>query len=349
MKAIFGIYSKHEDFSGALLYKLKRKHTTEAGDCLSRSAAHIKNTAANMYLSVAWDIKNSDNIFRVCLIECANDFTWNAAKLQALYRKYNSQIHSECRPSIVTWLMHDNTVMKTKLDVIYGSDYKLNLVLSKGARKGNMKRSIQIDPRRLVLLLSMLIVLIYTVSLSIEPLIKLNIHNRCSTINLMFPTYIPGYELERHRAPSYKVYAGDRMRSSFLFHHLHKSNGTLIYKLQRKQSYKSTEIDEDILSATHLLVVWKVYESTRLYADVLLVEDKGLDWNKYDLAILYQKYIDQFKLHSGSATKTWSLDDNIALMTALEIKNRDHMLNITISEVERYNNARTPAYIDSRG
>jgi hypothetical protein len=55
---------------------------------------------------------------------------------------------------------------------------------------------------------------------------------------------------------------------------------------------------------------------------------------------------DQDGLFSDITTKTWSLDNNIALMTTFEIMNENRILNITISEVERDNNTRMPVHID---
>jgi hypothetical protein len=120
--------------------------------------------------------------------------------------------------------------------------------------------------------------------------------------------------------------------------------GVLMYKLQRKQTHKSIEFGKDISSATYLLVVWEFSRFNELYADVLLVEhDKGFD--KDALKHLYKndkKYI----LHSSLVIETWLLNDNAALIATSETMNEGHLLNITISQVERYNYVRTPAYID---
>jgi hypothetical protein len=82
-----------------------------------------------------------------------------------------------------------------------------------------------------------------------------------------------------------------------------------------------------------------------LHADVLLVEHNE-EFDKDSLKKLYNKNINQFKLCSGSTTEIWSLDDNTALTTSLEIKNRGRLLDITISKVNRYNCTRTPAHVD---
>jgi hypothetical protein len=161
---------------------------------------------------------------------------------------------------------------------------------------------------------------------------------------LTSPTYITSDGLENHRPPNYKVYAGNTMRTGFIIKSDRMSYGALIYKIQKRQPHESTEINEDTSSAAHLLVVWRISESKKLYADVLMVvHDKILD--KDDLRELYRKNFDRFRLCPDAATKTWLLDDNTALMTTLNIMKKEHVLDITLSEVEKDNNAREPAHI----
>jgi hypothetical protein len=174
----------------------------------------------------------------------------------------------------------------------------------------------------------------YAVSLSVRPSVKLNIHNQCLNTDLTSLIYVTGDELEAHRAPDYKVYAGNIMRSSFAIDKSgNASYGVLMYRLQRRQLHTS--------SATHLLIVWRISESKKLCADVLLVEH-----DKDHLRALHGKNVDRFKLCSDSATEAWSLDDHIALMTRFKIANEDCTLDITISEVERDLDARMPARVD---
>jgi hypothetical protein len=193
----------------------------------------------------------------------------------------------------------------------------------------------------------MLIVLMYAVSFYIWSSFKLNIHNQCSNIDLVSPTYITHGRLDWHKSPNYKVCAGDTIRSGFIIKSYDVSCGALIYGIQRKRTHESTEISEDTSSVVHLLVVWRFFESNKLYADVLLVvHDKGFDWNRDNLEEFYNKNSNRFRLCSDSATETWLLDDNVTLMTTFGIMNNDRVLEITISEVERDNNTRMPVRID---
>jgi hypothetical protein len=136
------------------------------------------------------------------------------------------------------------------------------------------------------------------------------------------------------------------MKSSFIIMPGNWSFCALIYRLQKKQIYESAEISENTSSVVHFLVVWGISKSTQLYADVLLVEHEGFDWDKDDLEALYRKNNSRFRLRSDSAAETWLLDDNIALIIAFEIMNEDRILNIAIFEVKRNDNTRTPAHID---
>jgi hypothetical protein len=142
MVASFGIGSEQYYFKGALLYKLQRKHS---------SRVSIKETAASMYLLVVWDIGWYVYGFYVRLIECTNDFTWDENKLWALHDQYKYEFRKTYKDSIITWLMNDSTLMKTKFDVIYGSDYKLDIIISEGTLKHDTKEPIQFDLKRLVL------------------------------------------------------------------------------------------------------------------------------------------------------------------------------------------------------
>jgi hypothetical protein len=343
IEANFEISSEQYYFKGALLYKLQKKNAIKTGNHLNSSTAFVKDTAKNMYLWVIWDVRIYEPKFFVRLIECTNDFTWDEDRLWALYWKYNYQFRENYKSSISTWLMHDGTVMKTKHVVTYGSNYELDIIISEGTGKYDMERPIDIDPKRLVLSLLIVIILLYGISLSIQPSIKLNIHNRCLNVDLVSPTYITRNWLGCYKAPDYKVCTGDMTRSCFVIGL--KNDGALIYRLQRKRSRESTEIDKDISSATQLLVIWRLSDSKELYTDVLLIKhDKGFD--KDNLEKLHHKNIYRFRLYSIPVIETWLLDDNTVLMTTFEIMNGDHTLNITISEIERYNGAMAPVHID---
>jgi hypothetical protein len=334
IEASFGIDSRQGDFKAVLLYKLQRKYITKTDDRSGSSIASIENT--NIYLLVVWNVENERDEFYACLIECpADDFTWNEDKLWALHRQYNDQFLKNYKYKTISWLMYGDTVIETRCSATYGLDYKLDIAISEETGKYNMDEPIQIDPKRLVSLLSILIVLMYAVSIPIEPSFKLNIYNRCSTIDLLSPAYITHGWSKCCRAPNYRVCTGDIMRSGFIIKSDNEFDGALIYKLQKKQLHKSTENNRDTSSAVQLLVVWRIAEFKVLYADILLVKhDKRLD--KDNLRELYHGNFCRFRLCPDATTETWSLDGNTGLLTAFNTTYRENLiLNITISEVER--------------
>jgi hypothetical protein len=361
MEASFGIDPVQEDFRCFLSYKLQRKYATRTVNKSNSSTVPIENTATNMYLLVALYVKVIYQNFSVRLIECNYNFTWDEDKLWAFYKQYSYIFSMDYEYKITTWLIDDDAVMKISHDITYRSDYKLDIIISEGIWKHNMRKPVKLDPNGLVSSLSMLIVLIYTVRLFIRPSFKLNIHNQCLNVDLISPTNITANWLDCHRPPYHKVCAGDTMKSNFIIKLNNVSDklfasmfnvleynpyAALIYRLQRRRSHESIEVREDTSSSACLLVIWKI-KYKKLYADVLLVEhEKGFDWNKDDLEKVRDKNFDQFRPFSDSATNIWALDDSMALMTTFKIMNEDLLLDITISEVKRDNSAWMPVYID---
>jgi hypothetical protein len=345
IEASFGIGPKHDSSKGALLYRLQRKHNNGTGNQPNTSTAPMDNTTTNIYLLAIWDIRWYRYGFYVCLLECDSDFTWDEDKLWILHKKCRVFIHHHYESNINTWLMHGSEVMKTKLDVTYGSDYKLNIIISKGARKHKVMRPMKIDPKAL-LSSSMSDESMYDDSPYIQPSVKLNIYNQCLNIDLVSPTYFISRELECYKPPDYKICSGCITRFAFMITWNRNPHGVLIYKLQKKQTHEYSNISEDTSSAVHLLVVWRI-EHNKPFVDVLLVDmAKKSDWNEYYLMGLYRKNSNRFRLCHGSSTELWSLNDNVALMTTSEIIDEDRIVNIIISEVEKYHSARTPIHID---
>jgi hypothetical protein len=151
VEASFGIDYRQKYFKGALLYKLQKKHVTKTDKLANRSITSIKDIATNIYLLVLWNAEDCDYGFRVCLIELTPDFTWDEDKLWALCCIYNARIYNSYRSNIATWLIHGDIAMTTRFDITYGSDYKLDIVLSEGVGEYDMKEPMRIDLKRLVL------------------------------------------------------------------------------------------------------------------------------------------------------------------------------------------------------
>jgi hypothetical protein len=162
MKASFGI-AKPKDIRGALLYKLQRKHTTRTDNqpnsnvvapfsfsfsFSNSNIAFAKDTETNVHLLVVWYVDDFWSGFRVGLIEFTSDFTWDEYKLWALSKKYVQQLPKDYDSDIITWLLNENSAVKTKLRLTYGSDYKLDIIISEGTGKYDMIGPMKIDPKR---------------------------------------------------------------------------------------------------------------------------------------------------------------------------------------------------------
>jgi hypothetical protein len=321
--ASFGITSNQKIIKGALLYKLWRK-------CATKTDNHLNSS------TVVWDIGDGDHKLCACLLDFTDDFTWDEDKLWALCHQYNDQFYENFDYVPCRWLIHGSTVIKVKCNIAYESDYKLNVVIHEGTGGYTMNKPVKIDPKRLVLPLSMLIVLMHTASLSIQQSFKLNIHNLCLNVSLVSPVTYNGDGIECHRAPDYKVYAGNTMRSAFIIKKSDDTSyGVLIYRLQRRQSHDSTEISKDTSSATHLLVVWRISESNKLYANVLLIEHtKVFTWNEDSLNKLYHNNHSRLKVYTDAISDTWLMNNNMTLKmtSSTRVLKGNCELSISISE-----------------
>jgi hypothetical protein len=356
-EANLGIDFKQKGFRGALLYKLQKKYTTKTDKQPNNRKVFGKGIGTTIDLLVVWKIEDCNHRFGVCLVEHSNFFIRNKDTLWTLYWEYNNRFYKFCKPNIITWSMHNGEMMKTGFDITYGSEYKLDIVMSKGTWEFGIRLPMRVNLERSESSSSKPTEPLYGLSHPAQPLVKLNIHNQCLDIGLASPIYITHspseyYKTFDHRPLSsqlvhYKVRAGDTTKSSFTIDELDSEPlGALIYKLQKRQSHVF-EIDKGTSNTTCLLVIWRIFEFKKLYADVLLAEhDKGFVWSKNNLKVLYCKNINWFGLHTGSATKTWLLDDNTALMITSEIMSEDRTLNITIAEVERYNDEKISAPVD---
>jgi hypothetical protein len=295
LETSFEIAPDQKTVKGALLYKLQRKCTTKTDNHLNNSTTPIRNTETSIYLLTGWEIEDDDHKFYVCLIECTGEFTWDEDKLWVLH--HFCKDWSECQSRwnynklSSSCLMHNCLGIKMRCNMMYRSDYKLDIVVDEGTGQYSLSKPMKIDSKRLVLPLSMRIVLIYDLSLPIQPSFKFNIYNQCLNADLASPVYITSDGLECHIPLDYRVYTGDVMRSGFIINESDDTSyGVLIYRLQRRQSHEYTRVGKDTLGDAHLLVVWRVSESNKLYADVLLVKhDKGFDLDKDDLEELYHK------------------------------------------------------------
>jgi hypothetical protein len=121
---------------------------TKTDNQLNNGAVPIESTSTNTYLLVVWGTENVHYNFYVHLIECTDELNWDENKLRTLYWECSDPYRKDYKSNIITWLMNDNEVIETRLDVTYRSEYKLDIAISRGYGKYSMKKPIQIDPKR---------------------------------------------------------------------------------------------------------------------------------------------------------------------------------------------------------
>jgi hypothetical protein len=243
--------------------------------------------------------------------------------------------------------VHGSTVMKIRSEVTHESGRKWNIIIFEENGRYVMERPVKFDPERLVLSLSMLIVLMYAISLATQPSFKLNIHNKCLNVDLISPKYATSDELECHRPSGHKVCSGDTMRSGFIIKSDNESFGVLTYRLKKRQTRESTGINRHTASVSQILVVWRISKSKEIYVDVLLVEHgEWFDCNKDKLRRLYQKYWHPLNAWVNPIESSWLLDNTTALRTTVKAMNGNHGWDIFISE-EMGNNVRRPLWINA--
>jgi hypothetical protein len=125
--------------SGALLYMIQRKNT------------HGRNEVTCTQFLIAWEVRGSGELFiALDLIEHDKNRTLDKnglAKLAKDQRGFNIQ----CGLIEDTWIMHDNTVLMTRVNVIRETKcYRLEMTISEASVKDDTQRPRYIGLNRFV-------------------------------------------------------------------------------------------------------------------------------------------------------------------------------------------------------
>jgi hypothetical protein len=81
------------------------------------------------------------------LIECGKTFRCDKIKLEEYHQRYVSQLRTYTDPIKDTWLMHDGTVLMTRLELDFMKrDGRLNITISEGIKDDCTKRPKWIHP-----------------------------------------------------------------------------------------------------------------------------------------------------------------------------------------------------------
>jgi hypothetical protein len=198
--------------------------------------------------------------------------------------------------------------------------------------------------------------LMYTVSLKLQLLPCVTIHNQCSNIKLISPVYF-GNDAVCPKLSDQPIDISTRMKVCFEINAAQNDfEGALLYKLQRYVEFdgefnmdtSTIETNKNQAMHIYMLSAWKVKDS-RLFVYVTFVEHtKEFIWNEEKLKKLYDKNFGWFKEYKRTASNTWLIDDNMALKTTFKAREfeKNFELSISISEEERNDYAMRPFCIN---
>jgi hypothetical protein len=129
---------------GILMYELMNKKRS------NKDAISSGDEATCTQLVVIWKVNNSKE-FYACLrlIEHDKGCVWNRDKLMELIERY-ILFSIQHDPIENTWLMRDNTVLMTSLNITCETHYKLEMIISKTSIKDDAQRLQYISMNRYV-------------------------------------------------------------------------------------------------------------------------------------------------------------------------------------------------------
>jgi hypothetical protein len=127
-------------FEGALTYQLQKNPL--------KSDDQIESTYALLF--VAWKSEGYRKICaRACLIEYDKQIKWDGYKSEDYYQRCASQLCAYTDPIKDTWLIHDGTVLMTRLELGFTQrDVVLNITISEGVKNDHARRPEWISTRR---------------------------------------------------------------------------------------------------------------------------------------------------------------------------------------------------------
>jgi hypothetical protein len=131
-------------FEGVLMYQLQRDYA-ETDD---RSDGQLRST--HILLFITWKSEGYRKLrASVNLIGCDRQFYWDLAKLKEYHQTYASQLGIYNDPIEDTWLVGDDTVLMTRLELGFAQkDGMLNITISEGIENEHTRRPIWIDLER---------------------------------------------------------------------------------------------------------------------------------------------------------------------------------------------------------
>lgn len=222
MQASFNADLKQDESIGAFICKLKRTNINDS------------NEVTCIQFVIIWKIDRFKGFHVVTyLLEHDKSRVWDSDRLMELAKKETLfDIHV---PIEETWLIHDNRVLKTQVNVTCEEECcKLEITISETSINDDTQRLRYIGLNRRVLMMMMLAIVLTYYSAKPQPTMKVNIYNQCSDFRLIGGRYFSNGAYW-NKEPIWEVDTGSMM-SADLIHFLSTFEGILTYELEKKVS-----------------------------------------------------------------------------------------------------------------
>jgi hypothetical protein len=120
-------------FTGALIYKLRRKKPLEYNDKPDEDNASTEDTSTSFQFLVIWGLNDEyEYSIRALLIKHSNAITWNEDTLEKLHSMYLALLRDGLLRE-ATWLLDDKTMLMTTSEWKVGQTTEITI--SEGTRK----------------------------------------------------------------------------------------------------------------------------------------------------------------------------------------------------------------------
>jgi hypothetical protein len=200
------------------------------------------------------------------------------------------------------------------------------------------------------------IMLIYAISLELQLLVYITIHNECSSIKLASLVYFSN-GATCPELFNQQIEIGTKMSVSFEIDTIrNKFESVLLLKLeshvksddQYNMNTSTTRADKNETTHVYMLVIWEAKDAGPCERVVLIEHTKEFTWNEDKLKKLYDKNYDWIKEREIGRFTRWLMGDNMVLSTSSITKGMQGILklSISISEEKRYYNKMRPLCVD---
>jgi hypothetical protein len=141
-KAILGRNIAKDDFTGALIYKVQRKHR-KSNNQSGTSSKLTEDASTGLQLLVIWRYNEYRLYVRALLIKHSNAIAWNEDTLEKLYSMHLSLLRDKHNIKD-TWLLDNETVLTTTSECKGFWNYATKITISEGTREDDFMKPLWI-------------------------------------------------------------------------------------------------------------------------------------------------------------------------------------------------------------